>query len=267
MQQIRTNEIWKYWDTKDKKWATLPRGRDRMTEYLAEGYKYKYNGSDNSCIKCKSTFTLFSNNANNVTQDLCHIYKDDRKYTKKAFKTHNDGYNNYTIHMIRFKAKQIGKILGITYNKEITMDGNNNLICGLKELVDENRKSFTTKKKGDKYEKLFQKAIDNNIIDWKTCNIEMLPESYKRLRSNSQSDSDSDLSIASSSNDVLADSIIETPDNAIQALVETPEEEEDSEKMAKDFAQYIMNEIVEGSFKKIKKEEIKIKLHKIIDSL
>ena len=65
----------------------------------------------------------------------------------KLSKDDNNGINNYTIHKIDFKAKQIGKILGITYNKEIPMDGNNDLIIAIKAAVADNRKMFTTKKK------------------------------------------------------------------------------------------------------------------------
>jgi hypothetical protein len=181
--KIVKTTTWQEFIVADNKWCALQGGADTFNNYLRDGYKHLYADADGSCIKVESTFTRFSEHHASLSSasDLVHIYKDRRKYGKKSFVKHNDGYDNYTMHKIDFKAKPIGKILGITYNKEITMDGNNDLINALKSAVGDHRKEFRTSTEL-KYCALFDKALEGGIMHWKTCKHDLLPEKYKILR-------------------------------------------------------------------------------------
>jgi hypothetical protein len=182
--KIVKTTTWQEFNTVENKWCALTGGADKFDSYLRDGYKYQYADADGSCIKVETTFTRFSEHPASLSSasDLVHIYKDRRKYGKKSFVKHNDGYDNYTIHKIDFKAKQIGKELGITYNKEITMDCNNNLINALKSAVADNRKEFINKPSSPKYCTLFEKAMHLGKIHWKTCDSDLLPDKYKDMR-------------------------------------------------------------------------------------
>jgi len=120
---------WQEFNVVENKWCALPGGVDKFESYLRDGYKHQHADADGSCIKVETTFTRFSEHPANLSSssDLVHIYKDRRKYGKKSFVKHNNGSDNYTIHKIDFKAKLIGKELGITYNKEITMNCNKHI--------------------------------------------------------------------------------------------------------------------------------------------
>jgi len=181
--KIVKTTTWQEFIVADNKWCALQGGADTFNNYLRDGYKHLYADADGSCIKVETTFTRFSEHHASLSSasDLVHIYKDRRKYGKKSFVKHNDGYDNYTMHKIDFKAKPIGKILGITYNKEITMDGNNDLINALKSAVGDHRKEFRTSTEL-KYCALFDKALEGGIMHWKTCKHDLLPEKYKTLR-------------------------------------------------------------------------------------
>ncbi len=181
--KIGKTTTWQEFNVAENKWCALQGGADTFGNYLRDGYKHMYDDADGSCIKVETTYTRFSDFPDilKYASDFVHIYKDRRKYGKKSFVKHNDGYDNYTIHKIDFKAKQIGKILGITYNKEITMDGNNDFINALKSAVGDHRKEFRTSTEL-KYCALFEKALECGIMHWKTCKHDLLPEKYKILR-------------------------------------------------------------------------------------
>jgi hypothetical protein len=76
--------------------------------------------------------------------------------------------------------KKIGKMLGITYNKEITMDVNNDLTKSLKSSIAENRREFNADASTSKNKELCDKAIKKNVINWRTCDIGLL--SIKKWR-------------------------------------------------------------------------------------
>jgi hypothetical protein len=182
--KIVKTTTWQEFNVAENKWNALPGGVDKFESYLRDGYKHMYADADGSCIKVETTFTRFSENPASLSSasDLVHIYKDRRKYGKKSFVKHNNGSDNYTIHKIDFKAKLIGKELGITYNKEITMDCNNNLINALKTAVGDNRKEFSSDVSTSKYCTLFEKALSLGKTHWKTCDYILLPGKYKDMR-------------------------------------------------------------------------------------
>ena len=184
---------WQIYDKRTGKWEAYKHsGEDYMTEKIAEGYVHSYpkraHVTDMSCIDIDSTFAFYS--------DLFHsggaepekpfdnvlIYKDDRKYGKKSLVKHNDGNNNFTLHKIEFSSKKIGKELGITFNKEITLDGSNELILAIKSAIADSRKEFNANTSTTLNNKLCEKAVKKGIINWKTCNIEKLSNGYRELR-------------------------------------------------------------------------------------
>ncbi len=178
------------------KWESLKQnGLDFIKEKQKEGYKCVYhNGSvvsDGSCMSIDTIFTFYS--------DLFHtkdpklepekpfdhvlIYKDNRKYGKKSLsKQILDGNNTYTLHRIDFNSKQIGKELGITFNKDITMELKNDLTTAVKAAIDDSRLEFNSNVSTGKNEKLCEKAIKRQIINFDTCNIDKLSTYHRDLR-------------------------------------------------------------------------------------
>ena len=198
MSKTIENPVWQiYVKGADKgKWETLKQqGQEFMTEKMKEGYKYAYPSgsvfSDGSCINIDTIFTFYSDlfhtkDAKAETElmpsDMVLIYKDNRKYGKKSFKKHNNGINNYTLHRIDFSSKKIGKELGITFNKDITMEGTNDLIMAIKAAVDDSRSAFNADTSTGANEKLCEKAIKRLVLDLTKCNIEKLSKTHKGLR-------------------------------------------------------------------------------------
>ena len=179
-------------ELKDK-WETLKQsGEEFMAEKIKEGYKYCYDSgsvvSDGSCMKIDTIFTFYSDlfhQANEPEKPFDHvlIYKDNRKYAKKTLaKIVLDGNHNYTLHRIDFDAKQIGKELGMTFYKDITMEGNNDLIRAVKLAIDDSRKEFSSNVSNKQNEKSCDKAIKNNVINLNTCNPEKLSSKHRKLR-------------------------------------------------------------------------------------
>jgi hypothetical protein len=176
--------VWQMYDKVKDEWIGLDKGEDRLSCYLREGYELVYNQDKTNALKetirIETTFSFYSENEENIPMDCVLIYKDNRLYGKKNFVKNNNGTNNYTIHKIEFTSKKIGKMLGITYNKEITMDVNNDLTKSLKSSIAENRREFNADASTSKNKELCDKAIKKNVINWRTCNIGLL--SIKKWR-------------------------------------------------------------------------------------
>jgi hypothetical protein len=179
-------------ELKDK-WETLKQsGEEFMAEKIKEGYKYCYDSgsvvSDGSCMKIDTIFTFYSDLFHQPSEpekpfDHVLIYKDNRKYAKKTLaKIVLDGNHNYTLHRIDFDAKQIGKALGMTFYKDMTMEGNNDLIRAVKLAIDDSRKEFSSNVSNKQNEKSCDKAIKNNVINLNTCNPEKLSTKHRKLR-------------------------------------------------------------------------------------
>jgi hypothetical protein len=167
-------------------------GEEFMAEKIKEGYKYCYDSgsvvSDGSCMKIDTILTFYSDLFHQPSEpekpfDHVLIYKDNRKYAKKTLaKIVLDGNHNYTLHRIDFDAKQIGKALGMTFYKDITMEGNNDLIRAVKLAIDDSRKEFSSNVSNKQNEKSCDKAIKNNVINLNTCNPEKLSTKHRKLR-------------------------------------------------------------------------------------
>lgn len=188
-------------DQKDSWEALKTSGDNFITEKMKEGYKLAYhNGSvvsDGSCIKIETVFTFYSDLFHTKDQeaeseimpsDMVQIYKDNRKYGKKSLKKHNNGSHNYTLHRIDFESKKIGKELGITFNKDITMEGTNDLIMAIKAAIDDNRSVFSADTSNCINEKLCQKALTRSVLNLTTCNILKLSTSHREMRKKHEAD-------------------------------------------------------------------------------
>jgi len=98
-----------------------------------------------------------------------YIYKDDSNYGKQSLLKHNNGVHNYTLHEIDFVSKRLGKDIGITFNKEILMNGTNDLIVAIKSALIDSREDFTADTSVKKNYELCEKAVKKELIDLMTC--------------------------------------------------------------------------------------------------
>ena len=186
-------DAWQIYDIKKNKWEVLKQpGEEYMINKIAEGYIHSYpkrtQNDDMSCIDIDTTFAFYSelfhsgSNEPEKPFDNVVIYKDDRKYGNKSIKIHNDGNNSFTAHKIDFSSKKLGKEIGMTFNKEITLDGSNELILAIKSAIADNRKEFNANTSTPLNNKLCEKAIKKSIINWQTCNIGKLSDVYRKKR-------------------------------------------------------------------------------------
>jgi hypothetical protein len=180
---------WQIYNKISKKWEAL-KDNNFIEIKKNEGYistcQFK-NSLDGSSIKIDTTFAFYSDTIPTkenglMPEDVVLIYKDNRKYCKKSFVKHNNGAYNYTLHKIEFDSKKIGKELGITFNKEITMDGNNDLIIALKSAVHDSRLEFSADTCTSTNKALCAKAIKLKILDWTTCDKLKLASYYRDAR-------------------------------------------------------------------------------------
>ncbi len=182
----KKNTFYEY-NSNNNKWICIKNYSLRKTELINNGYDYCYTPLNNNvdyCIEINSTFTMYSDYDNLITMDATYIYKDNRLYGHKPLKKHNNGIHNYTVHEINFYSKLIGKELGITYNKEITMDNSNNLINSIKATISDSRSEFSSDVSTGINTALCKKAIDLKLLDILTCNEQKLSASYRLERIN-----------------------------------------------------------------------------------
>jgi hypothetical protein len=192
IQKTMVQSNWQQYNKMDDKWVPFKSIKDaddfRETK-RREGYVcscQQLNGFDGSCVQIETTFVYYSDLVHQddtiLPQDLVLIYKDNRKYGKKSLVKHNNGIHNYTLHKVEFTSKKIGKELGITFNKEITMDGNNDLIAAIKSAIKDNRSEFNADTNSVANKKLCDRAIKLGIIDLMTCLPAKLSKVHRELR-------------------------------------------------------------------------------------
>lgn len=181
--KTKERSVWQEYNNLTKVWDKLNRhnnGLDYIQELLADGYRHMYSQIEGSgyCMGLNSTFVLYSDKFHNIhkendaalPEDMVSIYKDNRNYGRQSFVKHNNGIHNYTLHEINFGSKKLGKDIGITFNKEILMNGNNDLIVVIKAALSDSRIEFSSDTSTKKNELLCEKAIKKGLIDPKTCN-------------------------------------------------------------------------------------------------
>jgi len=196
VQKIVDRATWQLYNKAEDKWETLGSAKeaDGFRELKRmDGYSYVCQQSSNiidgSCLKMESTFVFYSDRVHTdeqfdhlLPQDQVLIYKDNRKYGKKSLVKHNNGINNYTLHKIEFTSKKIGKELGITFNKDITMECNNDLTMAIKSAIRDNRKEFNADTSTALNSKLCDKALKLGVINLMTCTKNKLSKLHREKR-------------------------------------------------------------------------------------
>jgi hypothetical protein len=100
-----------------------------------------------------------------MPKDRTDIYKDQRLYGSKPLKQQRNGCQNYTLHKVEFNSKDIGKQLGITFNKDISIDiMKNDLVDCIKEILNLHRKNFNADSHSDRNRILCDFALKNGYI-------------------------------------------------------------------------------------------------------
>lgn len=123
-------------------------------------------------LEVSSTFTFYSDNflnddydADLLPKDRVDIYKDKRLYGSKPLKEHRNGSHNFTVHKVEFNSKEIGKQLGITFNKDISIDiMKNDLVDCIREILVHHRKEFNADTGTPKNRQLCDIALKNGYI-------------------------------------------------------------------------------------------------------
>jgi hypothetical protein len=166
----------------DNKWKKIPSSIKDINKFFKDKEDNGYVLEDR--IEIISTLTQYSDNSDkdaNLTKDIVQIYKDNRKYANKALITTNNGSNNYTIHCVKFQSKKIGKKLGITFNKDITLESDNAYINAIKETIKESRSDISCDTSTELNKKLCEKAIDLKLIEVSSAYMSKLHKSYKNI--------------------------------------------------------------------------------------
>lgn len=201
---------WQEYHRSDGLWKKLEGdGIKYIADLQSNGYKslYKPFNEDGVCLQLKTTFVFYSDMFHRsdgkslpMTDDALLIYKDDRNYSKQSIFVHRNGSHNYTLHEMDFVSKRLGKDIGITFNKEILMNGSNELIIAIKTALADSKDDFSADTSCKKNDKLCKKAIDLGLIDPSTCSKKKLYHPKKTdSSSNSETGSDTE-TVASSRN-------------------------------------------------------------------
>ena len=164
-------------------------GKKELDQLFAQGYKpsYTLKPTDMHAIEINSTITFYSpefdgENPPEPPLNHVHVHKDDRKYGSYPFEHRNDGNCNYNCHKIELKSKQIGKELGITYNKQLPMNIQTDLTRMIREIIDDNNTHLNANTSTVKNEKLCQRYLDEMNVDIMTCNPRKLSTHHKEIR-------------------------------------------------------------------------------------
>lgn len=151
-----------------------------LDQYLNyKGYKplYPFIQNRNYPIEVSTTFTKYSecfktddiesdDTDEMLPKDRVDIYKDQRLYGSKPLKQHRNGSHNYTLHKVEFNSKDIGKQLGITFNKDLSIDiMKNDLVDCIKEILNCHRANFNSDSSSEKNRVLCDYALKNRYID------------------------------------------------------------------------------------------------------
>jgi len=178
-------------DTKTKNQKRLKKyDKKDLDELLEQGYRFSHQMnpmSDMHAIEIKSTIVLYSDafdgeNPPEPPLNHVHVHKDGRKYGSHIFEHRNDGNCNYSCHKIDLKSKQIGKELGITYNKQLQMNLQNDLTRMIREIIDDNNLNLNSNTSTSKNQQLCQRYLDAMNVDIMTCSLRKLSTHHKERR-------------------------------------------------------------------------------------
>ena len=143
------------------------------SKYINAGYKYvnQISSSNLACIDFESTFVMYHPLLNSGTdkeresvmpKGRAIIYMQGRSYGNWN-KESTNGASNFTEIEIRVSSKKVANELGLTFNKDISKEHQNDLTLAVKEIIS----SMTGKLSGDtstpNNKKLYDKALLNGI--------------------------------------------------------------------------------------------------------
>ena len=178
-------------DTKSKSQKRLKQfGKKELDQLLSQGYRPSHllKPSDMHAIEINSTITLYSDEfygENPAEPPMNHVdvYKDDRKYGSTPLEYRNNGAHNYNCHKIELKSKALGKELGLTFNKQFSLEMQNDLTRMIREIIkDENNSDLNGDTGSKKNSELCQHYLDKMKVDLLTCNVEKLSTDHKKSR-------------------------------------------------------------------------------------
>ena len=185
---IRTdrNTTYKKYDTSGQKRLKKSDKRE-LDRLVAQGYRVSHSMSDMGAIEIKSTTVLYSDafdgeNPPDAPLNHVHVHKDGRKYGSYPFEHRNDGNCNYSCHRIDLKSKQIGKELGITYNKQLQMNIQNDLTRMIREIINDNNSKLNSNTSSSKNQQLCQRYLTETNLDVLTCTERKLSTHHKEYR-------------------------------------------------------------------------------------
>jgi hypothetical protein len=253
--------IWQIYDSSTRKYNRLDhKFNDYVSDLLSKGYEWMYcpvNNYDKASILINTTYTYFSklfhsaeNNDMKLPFNKCDIIKDGRKYGNVSFDKKNNGAKNYIAHHVEFKSKKIGKKLGMTFNKEINLELQNDLVYALKAAVNDSADKYGNSSKADiKFDEACRKAILLNIIDWKTCSPDMLSSQLLWEKNNDETKSkekevnkavSTALKISSASSVFIeeSDTKLQEDELEVEVEVEVEDDKHEVQKQEKNMVQH-----------------------------
>ena len=210
IRKTKEMSVWQEFNREKSEWNKLKQHSDGLLyiqDLIKSGYKHIYSPftDEGVCMNINTVFTFYSDMYHTINprsepdlpEDSVYIYKDDRNYGKQSLLKHNNGVHNYTLHEIDFVSKRLGKDLGITFNKEILMNGNNDLIIAIKAALMDSRSDFTADTHNNKNAALCEKAIKRGLINLMTCSEAKLSITHRTKRTQFEKSSPSVVSIKS----------------------------------------------------------------------
>lgn len=159
-------------DKETKNFKIIPKTK-LQSKYINAGYKYvnQISSSNLACIDFESTFVMYHPLLNTGTdkeresympKGRAIIYMQGRSYGNWN-KDSTNGSSNFTEIEIRVSSKKVANELGLTFNKDISKEQQNDLTLAVKEIIS----SMTGKLNGDtsspNNKKLYDKALLNGI--------------------------------------------------------------------------------------------------------
>lgn len=253
IRQTKELVTWQEFNRDSNEWSKLENyadGLDCIADLQKNGYYSVYApfNREGVCLQLNTTFVFYSDMYHRqdgtdhpITDDALLIYKDDRCYGKKSIFVHRNGCNNYTLHEMDFVSKRLGKDIGITFNKEILMNGSNELIIAIKSALVDSKRGFTADTHSSTNARLFDKAVRLRLLDPETCSISKRPK-VKDSSSNSDTESDHTSSKKSAKaksksksktkpkSNLKSSTVVTVPPQSSSSAVNVPEAEEESTK-------------------------------------
>jgi len=130
-----------------------------------------YSDTENECIRLKGIFMMYHPDLNTNSKDTNETrYPKGRARIYRRGRCHGDwdnagtdGNSNFTDIRIDYKSKIIGKELGITWNKDISGEQNNDLCIAVRALIKKIKNELNGNTSQPKNKELYNLALKNNI--------------------------------------------------------------------------------------------------------